>query len=163
MKNPFDKYTVNYDACITKFEIKLLEGEIYTSDNDNSKIKINLKVDTYIPMGTNIIQSLDFNLYAMNNRSDTPSPDGFERIKPAAGIKANVNELINSDNPKLQSNNGVFQWDHTFELKSPFIGTNFNLLGVNIVINRESLKDGEMSRENLFSTVIPAYYLQQGK
>ncbi|AYE38438.2 hypothetical protein D1B17_07215 [Companilactobacillus zhachilii] len=160
MNNPFDKYAVYEEPSVVKFNIKLLQGKIYDDVDSSAKIKINLKVDTYIPYGTNTIQSLDFNLYAMNDRSDTPSNNGMN-LKPAAGIKANVNELIHTENKKLNSDYSVFRLDHTFELISPFNGTNYNLLGVNVVINRESLRDGSISKEYIYTTVVPTSYLHE--
>lgn len=162
MENPFDKFTVYKSPSVVKFDIKLLKGELYDDSDTDSKIKINLNIDTYIPYETGIIQSLDFNLYAMNDRSDVANPNGLTLLKPIAGVKTNVSEVRASENLSLKSENGVFKLDYTFELISPFIGTNFNLLGVNIVTNNESMKDGEIIKKNIYTTVIPTYYLEGG-
>lgn len=160
MENPFDKFTVYEEPSVVKFDINLLQGKLYTEFDDTSKIKLRLRVDTYIPFGGHTIKSLDFNLYAMNDRSDVANPNGLTFLKPIAGVKTNVSEARASKNLSLKSENGVFKLDYTFELISPFIGTNFNLLGVNIVTNNESMKDGEIIKKNIYTTVIPTYYLE---
>lgn len=160
MENPFDKYTVYYEPSVVKFDIKLLQGRLYTKPSNDSKIKLNLIADTYIPFGGHTIQSLDFNLYAMNDRSDAPNSNGFGLLKPIVGLKTNVSEIRTSNNLKLRSENGVFKLNYTFELFSPFIKSNFNLLGVNIVTNNESMKDGKITKKSIYTTVIPTYYLE---
>lgn len=160
MENPFDKYATYNNPSIVKFNLKLLKGNFYAETSTSSDAQINLKmlVDTYIPFGTNTIESLDFNLYAINNRSDTPSKTF--NLNPIVGVKVNVNELISDDKLKIRSENGVYKLDYIFKFTSPFVGTNFDLLGVNIVINRQSLRDDSpVKKENIYTTVIPIYYL----
>lgn len=161
MENPFDKFVVYKKPSVVKFDIKLLKGELYDDSDTDSKIKINLNIDTYIPYETGIIQSLDFNLYAMNDRSDVPSSDGIIHMEPAAGIKVNVNELIKSKDPSFDSHYNIFQLNHDFEFVSPFIGTNYNLLGVNVVINRTPDINFPIAKESIYTTVVPTYYLSE--
>jgi len=163
MENPFNKYVALKNPSIVKFNIELTKGHLYPNHSNNlhNNIEIRIIVDTYIPYGTNIMESLDFNLYAMNDRSDVP--DTEFNIQPVIGVKANVNDLIDNDKKKLESTNGVYKLDYTFKLESPFPGTNFNLLGVNIVVNRQSLRDGDITKENIYTTVIPTTYLDGDK
>ena len=160
MENPFDKYTVYYEPSVVKFDIKLLKGSLYTKSSNDSKIKLNIIADTYIPYVGHTIKSLDFNLYVLNDRSDISNPNELNPLKPIVGLKTNVSEIRASDDLKLQSENGVFKLNYTFELSSPFVGSNFNLLGVNIVTNNESMKDGKITKKNIYTTVIPTYYLE---
>lgn len=161
MENPFDKYAIHNKPSIIKFDMKLSSGKLYAENSSDieSKIKLQLLVDAFIPFGINTIKSLDFNLYAMNNRSDTPSDAMY--LKPVSGVQFNVDESRMSDNHLIKPHNGVYNLDYTFDIDSPFVGANFDLLGVNIVVNRQSLKDGSITKENIFTTVIPAYYLEE--
>lgn len=160
MENPFDKYTIYEEPSVIKFDIKLLQGNLYSDISDDSNIKLNLKADTYIPYSSHLINSLDFNLYALNDRSDVANPNGLTFLKPIAGLKTDVNQARASNNLQLKSKNNVFKLDYTFELISPLLGTNFNLLGINIVAINESEKNGELIKKNIYTTVIPTYYLE---
>jgi len=77
MENPFNKYVALKNPSIVKFNIELTKGHLYPNHSNNlhNNIEIRIIVDTYIPYGTNIMESLDFNLYAMNDRSDVPDTE----------------------------------------------------------------------------------------
>ncbi|ALB29235.1 hypothetical protein [Companilactobacillus heilongjiangensis] len=160
MENPFDKYAILNDPSVVKFDIKLVNGKLNVESTDDSNVKLNLTADIYIPFGGHTIKSLDFNLYTMNDKLDTENSNDTTYLKPIMGLKTNVSRIRKSNNLKLRSENGIFKLNYNFEFTSPFIGTDFNLLGINIVTNNESMKNGEITKKNIFTTVIPTYYLE---
>ncbi|APX72895.1 hypothetical protein M5C72_07255 [Companilactobacillus allii] len=104
-----------------------------------------------------MIESLDLNLYALNNRSNVAYD--FNNIKPIEGAKFYIDKTRTGKSSITETTSGIYRVENTFSFDSPFFGSNFDFLGINIVMNSKSIDDETNIKKSIYNSAVPTLYL----